>query len=51
MHLQLGSLEEISRWILGWGAQATVLTPPELVTILRETAEALVKNYPKAPKP
>jgi proteasome accessory factor B len=50
IHLRLGSLEEISRWILGWGAQATVLTPPELVTILRETAEALVKNYPKAPK-
>jgi proteasome accessory factor B len=50
LHLRLGSLEEISRWILGWGAQATVLSPPELVTILRETAQALVKNYPKVPK-
>jgi predicted DNA-binding transcriptional regulator YafY len=51
LQLRLGSLEEISRWILGWGAHATVLSPPELVSILRETAQALVKNYPMSPKP
>jgi predicted DNA-binding transcriptional regulator YafY len=47
LHLRLGSLEEISRWILGWGAQATVLHPPELVTLIRTTATELVKNYPQ----
>ena len=51
LQLRLGSLEEISRWILGWGAHATVLSPPELVSILRETAQALVKNYPMSQKP
>jgi predicted DNA-binding transcriptional regulator YafY len=45
--MRLGSLEEISRWILGWGAQATVLHPPELATLIRETAAALLKNYPE----
>jgi predicted DNA-binding transcriptional regulator YafY len=47
LRMRLGSLEEISRWILGWGAQATVLHPPELATLIRETAAALLKNYPK----
>lgn len=47
LNLRLGSLEEISRWILGWGAEATVLAPPELADLVRDTAEALVKNYPR----
>ena len=31
MRLELGSLEEVERWILSWGKRARVLEPPELV--------------------
>jgi proteasome accessory factor B len=47
LNLRLGSLEEISRWILGWGSEATVLAPPELANLVRGAAEALLKNYPR----
>ena len=30
LQLQLGSLEEIERWILSWGDQAEVLEPVKL---------------------
>jgi proteasome accessory factor B len=43
--LTLGSLEEIERWILSWGAHATALAPPELVTHLHEVAASLARRY------
>jgi proteasome accessory factor B len=43
--LQLGSFEEIERWILSWGAHARVLEPQDLVKRLRNTADALRKTY------
>jgi proteasome accessory factor B len=45
--LTLGSLEEIERWILSWGQHVTVLDPPTLITVLRETAEDLARRYEK----
>jgi predicted DNA-binding transcriptional regulator YafY len=46
LHLKLSSLGEIQRWILGWGGNATVLEPPELVRSVRESAERIVRGTP-----
>jgi proteasome accessory factor B len=43
--LRLDSLEEIQRWILGWGDTAKVLEPKELRESIRSTAEAVRKLY------
>ncbi|MCF3648735.1 helix-turn-helix transcriptional regulator [Synoicihabitans lomoniglobus] len=45
LHLRLGSLIEIERWVLGWGAQAEVLAPPELRTQLTATTIAMAHRY------
>lgn len=48
--LQLGSLVEVKRWILAWGAAATVLAPPTLREEIHNTArETLALYTPKAP--
>lgn len=36
-----GSLDEIAPWLLGWGASAEVLAPPELRERMREEARGL----------
>ena len=43
--LRLGALEEVGPWILGWGADAEVLSPPELRAHLARTAVALARTY------
>lgn len=43
--MTLGSLEEIERWILSWGAHATVLEPPALVRRIQEIAADLRNKY------
>ncbi len=42
MHLRLGSLSEIERWILGWGGKARVMAPMELANRVRQAAERLL---------
>ena len=43
--LRLGALEEVEQWILGWGAQAEVISPPELRTKMQETIKKLATMY------
>ncbi len=43
--VKLDSLEEIERWILGWGPSAEVVEPKELVDSIRKSAEAVAKMY------
>ncbi len=43
--VQLGGLEEILRWILGWGGDIEVLAPPELRALVRTQAAALAQRY------
>jgi predicted DNA-binding transcriptional regulator YafY len=43
--LRLGSLVEVQRWLLGWGASVQVLAPPELVTGIRAAAKTLVQRH------
>ncbi len=45
LHMRLGALTEVEQWILGWGATAEVLAPPELRTSIQRTAKALSKIY------
>lgn len=47
LRLRLGALEEVGQWILGWGAAAEVVGPPELRANLRRTAAALAAVYAK----
>jgi proteasome accessory factor B len=43
--MQLDSLDEVQRWILGWGPNAEVVSPKELVESVRQAAEAVRKLY------
>jgi proteasome accessory factor B len=45
LRMELGSLEEIERWVLSWGAHARVLEPQELAQRLKNTAEAIRDFY------
>ena len=45
LQLQLGSLEEIERWILSWGDQAEVLEPAKLRQRLAELGRKFVAEY------
>ena len=48
LKLELGSLEEVERWILSWGEHAQVLEPKELVQRFQEISETLNRIYIKA---
>jgi predicted DNA-binding transcriptional regulator YafY len=41
----LWDASRLTAWILGWGASARVLSPPDFVAKLRDEAEALVRLY------
>ncbi len=45
LRLRLGSLVEIERWVLGWGAEAEVLSPPELRESLTTTTATMARRY------
>jgi proteasome accessory factor B len=47
----LSSLEEIERWILGWGGHAVVIKPPELAASLRQAAQRILRATSSAPAP
>ncbi len=42
---QVSGIEEISRWILGYGPEAEVIEPPELRAKIAEAANSLIKIY------
>ncbi|MEX1049892.1 MAG: WYL domain-containing protein [Akkermansiaceae bacterium] len=41
IRFEVGRLEEVLRWVLSFGSQAKVLTPPALVKALRKEIEAM----------
>ena len=43
--VQLDSLDEILHWILGWGTDAEVVAPKELIAKVRSTAEEVRELY------
>ena len=42
---QAGGLDEIATWVLSWGTNAKVLSPPELIQSVRAHLEAARKQY------
>lgn len=48
--LKLSSLVEIQRWVLGWGGNAVVISPPELTESVQAAARAIL-GQPAAEKP
>jgi predicted DNA-binding transcriptional regulator YafY len=47
LRMRLSSLGEVERWILGWGGNAKVLQPPQLVDSVRAAAERIISNSSK----
>jgi len=45
LRLQLSSLVEIQRWVLGWGGEAVVLEPPDLAKSIRTTGQTLAAKH------
>jgi proteasome accessory factor B len=45
LEMRLGALTEAEQWILGWGAAAEVIGPPELRTNMKKTVGALAARY------
>lgn len=43
--MRLGSLEEVEKWILGFGVHATVVRPKALAERIRKVGEELVRRY------
>ena len=48
MHFRLSALEEVERWILSWGAHASVIGPVELRKRVGKTARAVGARYEDA---
>jgi predicted DNA-binding transcriptional regulator YafY len=46
MRLRLSSLGEIERWVLGWGGDAVVVRPRELVESVRRAAQKILRSTP-----
>jgi predicted DNA-binding transcriptional regulator YafY len=47
LELELTGLEEIERWILSWGSHVRVLAPPELIDVIRNSANSIADLYRK----
>ncbi|MBL9170824.1 MAG: WYL domain-containing protein [Verrucomicrobiales bacterium] len=45
LRLTLSSLNEVERWILAWGGDATVVEPAELKARIRQAAERLQQSH------
>ncbi|HYV28565.1 MAG TPA: WYL domain-containing protein [Candidatus Eisenbacteria bacterium] len=43
LRMKLSSLNEVERWVLGWGGKARALEPPELVDAIRKAARKLLE--------
>jgi proteasome accessory factor B len=43
--MTVGNLIEVERWVLGWGAQAEVISPRELAASIETTARAMTQLY------
>ncbi len=44
LQLKLSGLVEIERWVLGWGGDAKVLKPRELVDAVRKSAKKILRS-------
>jgi predicted DNA-binding transcriptional regulator YafY len=42
--MDLGSLEEIERWVLSWGGDVVVLKPKELAEAVKRAAQIILQR-------
>ena len=47
LHLRVGGLGEVKRWVMGYGSHAEVLEPENLRREIKEETEKMKKNYNK----
>ena len=47
LHLNVGGLGEVKRWVMGYGSHAEVLKPESLRSEIKEEVEKMKKNYSK----
>ena len=45
LRLAVSDLCEVKRWVLGWGAECTVLQPAELRRMVREELQRTLQSY------
>lgn len=45
MRLRLNNIEEIERWVLGWGKHATVIRPKMLAKRIEQAAAHMLRKY------
>jgi predicted DNA-binding transcriptional regulator YafY len=45
LELELGSLEEVERWVLSWGSHVRVLAPAVLAQRVQQTAQEIARVY------
>jgi predicted DNA-binding transcriptional regulator YafY len=48
VRLHAGGLDEIAYWVLSWGKEAKVLSPPKLVKIMTDQLSKSLKHYSHA---
>jgi len=44
LRMNLSSLGEVERWVLGWGGNARVIQPPELVRAVKNAAQKILRS-------
>jgi predicted DNA-binding transcriptional regulator YafY len=44
LHLEVGGLQEVKRWVLGYGKEAIAKSPPELVKLLQEETSVMARQ-------
>lgn len=44
LRLEVGGLNDLKRWVLGYGKEALAKSPPELVKLLREETEVMARQ-------
>ena len=49
LHLKLSSLQEVERWVLSWGGDAAVISPPELARSVATAAQRLLASTTQKP--
>lgn len=45
LHLEVSGMNDIKRWVLGYGKGARVLAPPELVALVKAEVQGLYQQY------
>jgi predicted DNA-binding transcriptional regulator YafY len=51
MEMAVGNLSKVSRWLIGWGADAEVIEPPELARAMEDHARRILAKLAQTTNP